>query len=272
MRLQILGLSVAVILGSTGCKTVTDVRPLLDAAIASYEQSRVLDQRAIDRDSARQERLIVRTFDQVEAATIVSLNTLLRSGWDSVNGDFKEDSHWRSWFGGREEIAEDAKQMQHARLKIYLGYFFQYQVSSTSGALQQQTIPAWDLHYSYGGDPSGITGITTDGASQLRDEYEQWLPDFDQTVLRQAPIYLDVRDARAQIEVTTRNEVARRRDRSERLHSNLIEVARLARNQASTLTDNAGFISLANGIARLGNQLLGGQLEDSDESQEEADQ
>lgn len=241
----------AVLLAS--CKTYQDVSPQLESAIQSYESAKQLESQLVEVETGVQLRIVEDAFRGLEDAALTSLRSVLRSGWDAVAGDFqpnRRDIGWEAWFGAAGPFDPDRLAEERSRIRSALNDSFDWP-SGTGGPT-----PVWTL-FSRGIGPAQLgTPPTESDLAQLESEYEAWMKHFEQDVLRRAPVYLKVVRGHERAVSSIGTQRLQRTQRMDLVYNDLITLAKMARDQAKSLTDNAGFISMANNVARMANRFL----------------
>lgn len=248
-ELRLLCCVAPLVLATAGCKTYQDVRPQFDSAISNFKSASEIENRAVAKDEERQLRIINGAFEQLESLVVESLRVSLRSGWN--NTDFKDSSSWCGWFGEPDfdKIAPDALSNQRSALAVYLGHRFE--IDATTSPTAFQVFATWNGDFTR----SGVS-IPDDKLKQLRRDYASWLKNFDETVLRGAPVVGRVREAKDAAASSSKNETQRRKERLDLLYGNLLDVTESARDQAGALTDNAAVIGFASKVAEFANKLV----------------
>jgi hypothetical protein len=123
--------------------------------------------------------------------------------------------------------------------------------------------------FSRGIDPAQLPSPPPAGdLPRITAEYKSWNKYFEESVIRKAPVYLKVVQAHEKARGTVESQRVQRIERMELVYGDLITLAKVARDQAKTLTDNAGFISMANNVARMANRFLGDVTKETKEATE----
>jgi hypothetical protein len=239
-----------------GC-TKQDVRPYFDAAISKFEDARKLESESIEEEAKLHESTFNALFDSAEKATLESLRVLLRSGWDPEAGDFKEDHRsaaWAGWFGvaPASEIPGRELLIQKSLLSQYLNETIRIDIKMTSTGTTEtgQELKMYDQFTKYEGKSPGPgkEPASPSDAQRLADGYKRWVERFEADVLKMAPVYSSLAQARKSVIESVNASETRRLERNKLVYDNLIAIAQLGREQSAALTDHAGFIQLANKI------------------------
>ncbi|MHC4475388.1 MAG: hypothetical protein ACYTEL_07075 [Planctomycetota bacterium] len=255
-----------IVFSLSGCPARQNVRPYFDSAIANFEVAK--ERELVILSKYRNKQLLTNevVFDQLEKGATEMLRHLIISGWDQVGENFKgsqaiKNRTWAAWLGITFDQEPDRRELivQKALLRTYLAEDFTYQGKNrATGVDQKVPLKAFKIFANLGGDFTrlSVPAATEDEVDRLHSRYANWLARFDEDVLRKAPVIVALHKAKQSVVESVENETKRREQRIKALYANLIELVRIGRDQAGTLTDNSGFISLANNALSMAGRLL----------------
>lgn len=246
-----------------GCATSQDVRPYFEGAIGKFKDAESLEKRIVEVDASQQLGRFTTLFDQLESAALQSLRVLIVSGWNPSNGNFKEQHRgvaWASWFGvsSDTEITSLDRTAQRLIIAEYLNKTISIRVKvGLTNSEVPRDVSMYDQFTKYHGKGvgEGMEPATESDREHLEAEYGRWVVQFETDVLKNAPVFLAVVNARKAALGSVAKVKARRLERTELVYNNLIGISELGKQQAEALTRNVGFIQLANRVFAIANNL-----------------